>query len=56
MFLFDICYTEIAILSKKGLYKMEELSKIVKKESLRTLIWTIIACGVALGVYFTLLK
>ena len=30
---------------------MDELGKVVKRESLRTLIWIIIACGIALGIY-----
>ncbi len=35
---------------------MEELSKLVKNELLKTFIWLLIALGAGIGIYFIALK
>jgi len=35
---------------------MEELTKQVKNEMLRTLIWLVLAMGVGIGIYYALWK
>jgi hypothetical protein len=45
-----------AIFWKGAISCMEELTKLVKSEMLRTLLWLVVSLGIAIGIYYVVWK